>query len=156
MSEPRITSHGKPANLDRLVISATLPFDIGEMMHFFLSRVSPLTESGQGFSRRQTCTHLTFSSSLSPSILYCFSKSSRIMRCKSSRFVHGILPLRTLSMAGRYPRRQRSVNSTQLIFKPSALPQVIASAITELRQSTTVPNISKTQAFTLANSDFSV
>jgi len=44
--------------------------------------------------------------------------------------------------------RQRSVNSTQLTFKPLALPHLMASAITELRQSTTVPNISKTQAFT--------
>src|SRR5215472_5140436 len=147
-------SHGKPPNLARLVISATLPFDIGEIMYFFFKRVSPSTESGHGLSRRQTCAQLTFSSSLSPSILYCLSRFSRIMRCKSSSLVQGISPLRTFSIVGLYPRRQRSVNSAQLIFKPLTLPQLLASAITELRQSTTVPNVSKTHAFTLANSDF--
>src|SRR6516162_3733278 len=151
-----MTSHGKPANLARLVMSATLPFDIGEMMYFFFNRLSPSTESGQGLSLRQTWAQLTFSSSLSPSILYCLSRSSRIMRCKSSSLVHGISPLRTLSIAGLYPRRQRSVNPVQSIFKPLALPQLVASATTELRQSTTVPNISKTHAFTLADSGFTL
>src|ERR1700677_1305827 len=147
-------SQGKLPNLARLVISATLPFDMGEMMHFFFNRPSPSTESGHGFSRRQTCAQLVFSSSVSPSILYCLSRSSRTMRFKSSRLVHGISPLLTLSIAGPYPRRQRSVNSTQLISKPLTLPQLVASAITELRQSTTVPNVSKTHAFTLADSNF--
>src|SRR6516165_10994352 len=123
-----MTSHGKPANLARWVMSATLPFDIGEMMYFFFNRLSPSTESGQGLSRRQTWAQLTFSSSLSPSILYCLSRSSRIMRCKSSSLVHGISPLRTLSIAGLYPRRQRSVNPVQSIFKALALPQLVASA----------------------------
>src|SRR5262249_13293458 len=72
------------------------------------------------------------------------------------RLVHGISPLRTLSIAGLYPRRQRSANSDQLMFKPLDLPQSVASAITELRQSTTVPKASKTHAFTLANSGFTV
>ena len=53
------------------------------------------------------------------------------------------LALLTLAIAGPYPRRQRSVNSTQLISKPLSLPQLVASAITELRQSPTVPNVSK-------------
>src|SRR5271156_5548435 len=149
-----MTSHGNPPNLARLVISATLPFDKGEMMYFFFNRPSPSTESGHGFSRRQACDQLVFSSSLSPSILYCLNRFSRIMRFKSSRLVHGISPFRTLSIAGKYPRRQRSVNSTQLIFRPLVLPQLAASAIIELRQSTTVPNVSKTHAFTLANSGF--
>src|SRR5215472_8531398 len=151
-----MTSQGKQANLSRLVRRATLPFDIGEMMYFFFKRLRPSTESGQGFNRRQTWAQLTFSSSVSPSILYCLTNSSRIMRCKSSRFVHGISPLRTLSMVGLYSRRHRSVNSTQLIFRPLALPQPVASAITELRQSTTVPKVSKTHAFTLSNSDFAL
>src|SRR5215471_1896616 len=150
-----MTSHGKPPNLARLVISAVLPFDIGEIMYFFFSCVSPSTESGHGVSRRHTCAQSTLSSSLTPSILYCLSRSSRIMRFRSSSLVHGTLPLRTWSMAGLYPRRQRSVNSTQLIFRPLTLPHSVASAITELRQSTTVPNISKTHAFTFANSDLS-
>src|ERR1700683_5692514 len=55
---------------------------------------------------------------------------------------------------GTYPSRQLSVTSAQLIFRPLALPQLVASAITEPRQSTTVPNVSKTHAFTLANSGF--
>src|SRR5271156_2063859 len=124
------------------------------MMYFFFNRPSPSTESDHGFSRRQACAHFAFSSSLSPSILYCFSRSSRIMRFKSSRLVHGISPFRTLPIAGSYPRRQRSMNSTQLIFRPLTLAQLVASAIIELRQSTTVPNVSKTHAFTLANSGF--
>src|SRR6185369_8040056 len=111
-------------------------------------------ESGQGTSRRQTCAQLTFSSSLSPWILYSLSRSSKIMRCKSSRRVQGISPLRTLSIAGLYARRQSSVKSTQLILRPLTLPQLVTWAITELRQSTTVPKISKTHAFTLANSGF--
>src|SRR5215471_2268920 len=87
-------------------------------------------------------------------MLYCLRRSSRIMRCKSSSLVQGISPLRTLSIAGLYPRRQRSVNSAQLILRCLPLPQVVVSAITELRQSTTVPKVSKTHAFTLANSGF--
>src|SRR5580658_5314549 len=149
-----MTSHGNPPNFARLIISATLPFDNGEMTYFFFNRPSPSTESGHGFSRRQTCAQLAFSSSLSPSILYCLSRSSRTMRFKSSRLVHGISPLLTLSIAGPYPRRQQSVNSTQLMSKPLTLPQLVASAITELRQSTTVPNVSKTHAFTPADSNF--
>jgi hypothetical protein len=137
-----------------LVISATLPFDSGEMMHFFFNRPSPSIESGHGLSRRQTCAQLVFSSSLSPSILYCLSTSSSVMRFKSSRLVHGISPFRTFSIAGTYPSRQLSVTSAQLIFRPLALPQLVASAITEPRQSTTVPNVSKTHAFTLANLGF--
>src|ERR1700730_14528187 len=97
-------SHGKQPNLARLVISATLPFDIGEVMYFFFNRVNPGTESGQGFSRRQTCAQFTFSSSLSPWILYFFSRSSKIIRSKLSSRVQGISPLRTLSIAGLYPR----------------------------------------------------
>src|SRR5215469_11654149 len=124
------------------------------MMYFLLSRVSPSTESGQGLSRRHTCAQSSFSASLNPSMLYCLRRSSRIMRCKSSSLVQGISPLRTLSIAGLYPRRQRSVNSAQLILRCLPLPQPVASAITELRQSTTVPKVSKTHAFTLANSGF--
>src|ERR1700691_3067855 len=149
-----MTSHGNPPNFARLVISATLPFDRGEIMYFFFNRPSPSTESDHGFSRRQACAHFAFSSSLSPSILYCLSRSSRIMRFKSSRLVHGISSFRTLPIAGSYPRRQPSMNSTQLVFRLLALPQLVASAIIELRQSTTVPNVSKTHAFTLANSGF--
>src|SRR3984893_12175303 len=52
--------------------------------------------------------------------------------------------------------RQRSVNSTQLTFNPFGLPHLVASAITALRQSTTVPNISKTQAFTVPNAAFTL
>src|SRR5580658_6018893 len=147
-------SHGNPLSLARLVISATLPFDNGEMMYFFFNRPSPSIESGHGLSRRQTCAQLVFSSSLSPSILYCLSTPSRIMRFKSSRLVHGISPFRTFPIAGTYPSRQLSVTSAQLIFRPLALPQLVASAITEPRQSTTVPNVSKMHAFTLANSGF--
>src|ERR1700683_177965 len=149
-----MTSHGNPPNFARWIISATLPFDNGEMTYFFFNRPSPSTESGHGFSRRPTCDQLAFSSSLSRSILYCLSRSSRTTRFKSSRLVHGISPFLTLSIAGPYPRRQRSVNSTQLISKPLTLPQLVASAITELRRSTTVPNVSKTHAFTLADSNF--
>src|SRR6202041_1664423 len=147
-------SHGNPLSLAMWVISATFPFDNGEMMFFLFSRPSPSIESGHGLSRRQTCAQWVFSSSLSPSILYCLSTPSRVLRFKSSRLVHGSSPFRTFSIAGTYPSRQWSATSAQLIFRPLALPQLVASAITEPRQSTTAPKVSKTHAFTLANSDF--
>src|ERR1700730_4171897 len=149
-----MASHGKPPNLDRLVIRAILPFESGAITYFFFIRVSPSTESGQGLSRRQTCVQETFSFSVSPSILNSSSSASRIIRCRSSSLVQGISPLRTLSIVGLYPRRQRSAKSAQLMFRPLALPQAMPSAITEPRQSTTVPNVSNTSAFTLASSGF--
>src|SRR5215469_1197773 len=121
-------------------------------MYLFFNRLSPSTESGHGLRRLQTCAQSVFSASPKPSILYSWSSWSRIRRCKSSRLVQGISPLRTLFIAGAYPRRQRSVNSVQSTFKPLARPHLVVSAIRELRQSTTVPKVSKTQAFTLANS----
>src|SRR5271167_5062900 len=94
-------------------MSAILALDKGAMRYFFFKRVSPSTESGQGLSLRQTWLHWLFSSSEIPVILNCFSRSSRFMRFKSSRRVHGISPFRTLSMAAGYALCQASVNRSE-------------------------------------------
>ena len=79
-----------------------------------------LSHSGKARSRRHaaTCAQLTFSSSRSLDFVHF----QQIIRCKSSSRVQGISPLRTLSIAGLYPRRHWSVKSTQLIFSPLVLP----------------------------------
>src|SRR5271157_4192680 len=50
-SAERMRSHGIPACLAMPASSATLPFDSGAIVYFFLRRVRPETESGHGFRR---------------------------------------------------------------------------------------------------------
>src|SRR5262245_20641766 len=77
--------------------------------------------------------------------------SSRIIRCNLSRLVHGSSPLRTLSIEGAYPARHRSAKLAQSISNPFVFPQALPSSMIEPRQSTTVPKVSNTSAFGIAD-----
>ena len=63
----------------------------------------------------------------------------------SSSFIQCKVPLRTRSMAGLYPSRQRSANRAQSTAKPFSVPHRAPSRMIEPRQSTTVPKTSKMQ-----------
>src|SRR5258708_17545442 len=126
----------------------TFPFESGAMVYFFFRRASPATEAGHGFKRCQTRFQWSFSSSVSPAMPNSFSSSSSSMRCRASSLVQGSSPLRTRSMAGRYPSRNWSAKRAQSTFTPLALPQASPSAMMDRRQSTTVPNVSKIRALT--------
>src|SRR5215470_6684868 len=74
-----------------------------------------------------------------------------IIRCSLSRLVQGSSPFRTRSMLGRYPARHASANAAPSTLRPFRFASVSISRATDVRQSTTVPKVSKTSAFTEAN-----
>src|SRR3954469_14397624 len=137
-------SQGRPACFAMLVSSDTLPLESGAITYRFFNRVNPSTESGQGSSRCHTRFKCTFSSSESPVILKRPSRSSSTIRCSVSSLVHGSSPFLTRSIDGPYPPRQASANALQSTVRPFFLPSCVPSAITDDRQSTTVPNVSNT------------
>jgi hypothetical protein len=54
-------------------------------------------------------------------------------------------------MLGRYPARHASANFAPSTVRPFRVASASTSRATDMRQSTTVPNVSKTRAFTEAN-----
>ena len=61
------------------------------------------------------------------------------IRCSTSRFTHGRLPLRTVSSCGWYSARHASASS-------GGSPKRSASRMIDVRQSTHVPNTSNSSA----------
>src|ERR687886_1727449 len=147
-SAERMRSHGNPARLAMLVKRATLPLENVEMMYRSFKSVSPGTESGQGSRRCHALFRWSFSSWVSSSMPNSSRSSSSDVRWRASRFVQGISPRRTRSIDGLYLPRQASAKAAQSTLKFFCLPSSSPSRITEPRQSTTVPNTSKTRAFT--------
>src|SRR5919199_2283861 len=141
-------SHGNPARLAMLVKRATLPLENVEMMYRSFKSVSPGTESGQGSRRCHALFRWSFSSWVSPSMPNSSRSSSSDVRWRASRSLQGISPRRTRSIDGLYLPRQASAKAAQSTLKFFCLPSSSPSRITEPRQSTTVPNTSKTRAFT--------
>ena len=78
--------------------------------------------------------------------------SHRLSRCRSSSRTHSRSPLRTRSIAGWYIPRQASANASQSASTPRRPPSARPSRMMLDRQSTTVPNTSKTRASTFIES----
>ena len=73
---------------------------------------------------------------------------SRIVRCRPSSLVQGSSPLRTRSMIGHTGLARRRQTPPRRRSHLSASPAPLLPASTDVRQSTTVPNVSNTSAFT--------
>src|SRR5882762_2724709 len=148
-------SHGRAECFARSVISEILPFESGAMMNCFFSRVSPATVSGHGLNRCHARFKFSFSAPVSPVKLKSARIRSSDIRCSASSLVHGSSPVRTRFMLGPYAARQASANFAASTATPFRFARSCTSAVTEVRQSTTVPKTSKTSAFTRDSSRFS-
>ena len=143
-------SHGSPACFAMSVISEMLPFDSGAMMNFFFSRVSPATASGHGRRRCQRAIERVVLGLGQPG-------DAELDEQLVEDHAMQAIELGPRQLAGPHAVHARRVARAPRVgeFRAvdrQALPpgERLDFPATDERQSTTVPNVSKTSALTEA------
>ena len=127
---------------------AAVPLERVATSAILLNRSIPAAESGHGSSRCQMPWRRPSPSSPSASSPNLGASSLSERQCRPSRSIHGMRPVRTRSMPGRYSALQASANAGQSTPSPSSFSVRAPYRTIDPRQSTTVPNTSKQRART--------